>query len=86
MSNGIPKRAIQWKINARAHVSMSVIFSGIASGLLVNRSTIVSRSRGGQTFLPEGHMGHPIGLQRAALKKIYLLDNKCKSNLLLHET
>ena len=24
MSNGIPKRVIQWKINARAHVSMSV--------------------------------------------------------------
>ena len=31
-------------------------------------------------------MGHPVGLQRAALKKKNLLDNKCKSNLLLHET
>ena len=41
---------------------------------------------GGQTFLPEGHMGHPVGLQRAALKKLNLLDNKWKSNLLLHET
>ena len=26
-------------------------------------------SRGGQTFLPEGHMGHPVGLQRARIKK-----------------
>ena len=31
-------------------------------------------------------MGHPVGLQRAALKKLNSLDNKCKSNLLLHET
>ncbi len=36
MSNGVPKRAIQWKINASAHVSVSVTFSGIASGHLVN--------------------------------------------------
>ena len=42
MSNGIPKREIQWKINARAHVSVSVTFSGIASGHVVNISTIVS--------------------------------------------
>ena len=43
MSNGIPKRELQWNINARAHISVSVTFSGIASGHLVNRSTIVSR-------------------------------------------
>ena len=30
-------------------------------------------------------MGHPVGLQRAALKKLNLLDNKCKSNLLLQK-
>ena len=43
-------------------------------------------ARGGQTFFPEGHMGHPVSIHRAALKKLNLLDNKIKSNLLLHET
>ena len=43
MSNDIPKRAIQWNINAFARVSVSVTFSGIASGHLINQSTIVSR-------------------------------------------
>ena len=38
----MPKRAIQWKTNALAHVSVSVSFSGIASGHLVNLSIIVS--------------------------------------------
>ena len=42
-SNGMPKWAIQWKTNALAHVSVSVPFSGIASGHLVNRSTMVRR-------------------------------------------
>lgn len=42
-SKGIPKRAIQWKTKALAHVSVSVLFSGIASGHLVKRSTIVRR-------------------------------------------
>ena len=53
---------------------------------LAYKESITDASRGGQTFLPGGHMRHPVGLQRAALKKLNLLDNKCKSNLLLHET
>ena len=28
----------------------------------------------------------PVGLERATLKKLNLLDNKSKSNLLVHET
>ena len=43
MSKGMPKRAIQWKTNALAHVSVSIPFSGTASGHLVNLSTIVRR-------------------------------------------
>ena len=42
-SNGMPNQAIQWKTTALAHVSVSVFFSGIASGHLVNWSTMVRR-------------------------------------------
>ncbi len=38
-----PKRATQLYKSALAQVSASVVFSGIASGHLVNRSTIIKR-------------------------------------------
>lgn len=42
-SKGMPKRAIQLKTKALAHVLVSVSFSGIASGHLVKLSIMVRR-------------------------------------------